>query len=110
MDATTKPVEDGSPAWSSDGAWIAFNRKPPRVAAGKQLGLIHPDGGELYFLTDDAQVHHGPPAWSPDGRYLLFQRYPLTEPYAQPGIWLLEVETGTMREVVTPGSLPAWLP
>jgi Tol biopolymer transport system component len=103
-------VEDGSPAWSPDGAWIAFNRKPPRVSMGKQLGLMRPDGSDVRFLTNDVEVHHGVPAWSPDGRYLLFQRYPLSEPDAQPGIWLLEIETGTLREVVTPGSRPAWLP
>jgi len=94
----------------SDGSWIAFSRKPPRVSAGKQLGLMRPDGSEVHFLTDDVKVHHGAPAWPPDGRYLLFQRYPLTEPDAQPGIWLLEVETGIRREVVTPDSRPVWLP
>ena len=50
------------------------------------------------------------PAWSPDGRCLLFQRYPLEKPNPRPGIWLLNVETGELQEVVTPGQWPTWLP
>jgi Tol biopolymer transport system component len=103
-------VEDGSPAWSPDGSWIAFGRKPPQVSAGKQIGLMRRDGSEIHFLTDDIDVHHGSPTWSPDGRTLLFQRYPLNEPDAQPGIWILSVETGTAQEVITPGHMPTWLP
>jgi Tol biopolymer transport system component len=103
-------VEDGSPAWSPDGSWIAFARKAHRASMGKQLWLMQPDGSQTHYLTNQPEIHHGSPAWSLDGRYLLFQRYPLTEPDAQPGIWLLEVETGTLREVVTPGGQPAWLP
>jgi TolB protein len=103
-------VEDGSPAWSPDGSWIAFGRKPPRVSAGKQIGLMRLDGSEVRFLTENSAIHHGSPTWSPDGRYLLFQRYPLTKADAQPGVWVLEIETGTSYEVITPGSMPAWLP
>jgi Tol biopolymer transport system component len=50
------------------------------------------------------------PVWSPDGRYLLFQRYLLSEPLAYPSIWVLEVESGSLRKVVESGYLPGWLP
>jgi hypothetical protein len=32
------------------------------------------------------------------------------EPDAQPGIWILSVETGATQEVITPGHMPPWLP
>ena len=53
---------------------------------------------------------HQAPAWSPDGRCLLFQQYALEKPNPRPGIWLLDVETGELQEVVTPGLWPRWLP
>lgn len=102
-------VDDGAAAWSPDGQWIAFGRKRPRTAMGRQLWLMRPDGSEARPLTDEPTVHHGPPAWSPDGRYLLFQRYDSTTPDAQPGIWLLEVATGQMQQVVAGGMQPAWV-
>ncbi len=103
-------MEDGPAVWSPDGSWIAFGRNTPRIGAGKQIGMMRPYGSEVRFLTNDDQFHHGLQSWSPNGCCLLFQRYPLTDPDAQPGIWLLEIETGTFQEVVTPGSWPVWLP
>jgi TolB protein len=103
-------VEDSSPAWSPDAAWIAFTRKVAGTSMGKQVWLMRPDGTEARYLTSDPEIHHGLPAWSPDGRYLTFQRFALKELGARPGIWLLEVQTGEMRELVTPGNRLAWLP
>lgn len=104
-------VDDSSPVYSPDGMWIAFGRKEPRTAMGRQIWLMRTDGSDAAALTDNPDVHHGPFVWSPDGRYLLYQRYNLTELYAQPGIWLLDVETGAQREIATVGSRPiAWLP
>jgi TolB protein len=110
MSGETAYVEDGSPAWSPDGGWIAFTRKPAGASMGKQLWLMRPDGSEAHYLTNEPDMHHSLPAWSPDGRYLLYQRYPLKEMGAQPGVWRLDVETGQTTELTTPGNRPTWLP
>lgn len=102
-------VDDGLAAWSPDGEWIAFGRKPPRTQSGRQLWLMRPDGSDARALTDDPAIQHGQPHWSPDGRYLLFQRFATLEPGAVPEIWLLNVENGEMQQVVTDGFLPDWL-
>ena len=103
-------VEDSSPAWSPDGAWIALTRKAAGASMGKQIWLMRPDGSEAQGLTNDTDIHHGLPAWSPDGRYLTFQRYPLKELGAEPAVWLLDIQTGQLRELVKPGSRAIWLP
>lgn len=103
-------VDDGNPAYSPDGNWIAFGRKPYGTTAGRQLWLMQADGTESRPLTDELTIHHGPPSWSPDGRFLLFQRFDTVTPDAQPGIWLLEVGTGKMTAVVESGILPEWIP
>jgi TolB protein len=106
----TGNVDDANPAWSPDGKWIAFGRKPIGTTAGRQLWLMRADGGEARALTEELNVNHGPPVWSEDGRYLLFQRFDTTTPDTPPGIWLLEVSTGEMTAVTENGILPAWLP
>lgn len=106
----TGNTDDANPAWSPDGEWIAFGRKPIQTNAGRQLWLMRADGREARPLTADPAIHHGPPAWSPDGRYLLFQRFDLGQPDGRPGLWLLEVSSGRLTQVAASGSLPAWLP
>lgn len=103
-------VEDSSPVWSPDGQWIAFARKIAGTAMGKQICIMHPDGSEVRFLTDEPDIHHGLPTWSPDGRYLLFQRFSLKELGGLPSIWLMEMETESMTELVKQGNQPNWLP
>lgn len=102
-------VEVNSPTWSPDGKWIAYGRKVPRVAMGRQIWLMRSDGSQGRPLTTELEIDHGPPTWSPDGRYLLFQRSPLKDPSTQPGIWILEIATGKLQQVVAPGSQPRWL-
>jgi len=104
-----REVDDAWPAPSPDGQWIAFGRKAPRVAMGRQLWLMHPDGSESHYLTDDSNIHHAPLSWSPDGRYLLFQRAVLAEPEAQPALWIYERESGDIREVASLGRQATWL-
>lgn len=103
-------VEDSSPAWSPDGEWLAFTRKRAGTATGKQVWIMRPDGTYARALTRDEEIHHGLPVWSPDGQLLVYQRFPLKELNAQPGLWLINVETGETRELITPGNRPTWLP
>lgn len=103
-------VEDSSAAWSPDGAWIALTRKVAGAAMGKQMWLMRPDGSDARYLTNEMDMNHSLPEWSPDGRYLLYQRYPLKEVGAQPGIWLLDLQTERAQELMTPGNRPTWLP
>jgi TolB protein len=103
-------VDDALPAWSPDGQWIAFGRKPPRAQSGRQLWLMRPDGSNARALTNEPAVQHGQPHWSPDGRFLLFQRYRALEPDASPEIWSLNTESGEMKQVAADGYLPAWMP
>jgi TolB protein len=103
-------VDDGSPAWSPDGQWIAFSRKSPAAATTAQIWVMRRDGSQARVLTNDADFYSSAPAWSPDGHHLVFQRFSLQGVNAQPGIWLIDMETGSLRELATPGNRPTWLP
>lgn len=103
------PYTDGWPAWSPDGQWLAFNRKLPNEASGKQVWLMRTDGSEARPLTAEPNFHYGPPAWSPDGQMLLVQRYNLAAA-GSPGIWLINVATGELQEMAPLGIQPTWFP
>ncbi len=103
-------ISDGSPIFSPDGAWILFGRKVSRAPMGRQLWIMRPDGTELTALTTEPEIHNGLPAWSPDGSRLVMQRYAISEPGAEPGIWVLELETGDIRQIAPIGLQPQWLP
>jgi Tol biopolymer transport system component len=111
-------VEDNAPAWSPDGAWLAFRRKEmegPRESLGKQLWLMRvdesgADSSDARPLTVAPNYDHGPPHWSPDGRYLLYHKYPLRGPDIVISTWMLDVETGEEQEIARPGQRPVWAP
>ncbi|HET7745483.1 MAG TPA: serine hydrolase [Gaiellaceae bacterium] len=64
----TRGQGDSSPAWSPDGASIAFLRAAEGPA---QLWLLPGDGGEPEQLTT-LPLGAGAPAWSPDGTQIAF--------------------------------------
>lgn len=105
-------VDDSSPTWSADGAWIAFRRKElegERASLGKQIWIMRADGSDARPLTSDLEFDHGQPVWSPDGRFLLYHRFPLKGPDITLSIWIVNVETGTATELISPGQRPQWL-
>ena len=65
-----------SPAWSPDGAWIAFVDGNARFhfdanIASSAIKLVRADGGEVIDVTGSAS-HNTSPAWVPGRRALLF--------------------------------------
>ena len=106
-------VEDGSPAWSPDGEWLAFRRKEFTGAGatpGKQLWLMRQNGREARALTVDPAFDFGQPLWSPDGRYLLFHKLPLKGPDITLSVWIIDVESGRTWQIASPGQRPQWFP
>lgn len=59
---------DLSPAWSPNGALIAFNCK---IAGNTEICTVKTDGSDLQNLTNDPSLD-GNPVWSPDGKELVF--------------------------------------
>ncbi|MFW5943439.1 MAG: TolB family protein, partial [Chloroflexota bacterium] len=99
-------TSDGAPAWSPDGQYLAFGRRIPRTPIGRQIWVMAADGSDSRQLTSDPDSNFGPPRWSPDGRQLLLQRYQIDRPDTRPSIWLLDVDSGALREVAPAGFAP----
>jgi TolB protein len=68
---TQAPREDSSPAWSPEGARIAFvsNRD-----FNSEIYIANDDGSAQTRLTDDPAPDRGP-AWSPDGSRIAFESF-----------------------------------
>jgi len=68
---TTAKGKESSPAWSPDGAQVAFSAKREGDEAS-QIYVIDVGGGEARRLTGVALGARAP-LWSPDGQTILFQ-------------------------------------
>lgn len=62
---------DGSPVWSPNGSWIAFETAKD---SGRGLCIVRPDGSELKLLNLAANwnIEH---RWSPDGAKLAYSSF-----------------------------------
>ena len=78
--------ELGSPCFSRDGNWIAFDGyKEGFNNSPAESWIARRDGRDLTRLANGAT-----PRWSPDGKRLLFVRERVNNPKAEEGIFLID--------------------
>lgn len=113
-DGTAERVLSGgsTPAWSPDGAWIAFLDYEPGDREALALFVMREDGaGRRRVFRNEVRTTYSrgwgdtreggpmpPLVWSPDGRWIAFSRV-----YGHgTSIWRLEVESGRVEPVTRP--------
>jgi TolB protein len=65
---TNSPAWDGWPAWSPDGAWIAFASNKRQ---NHQIYIMRTDGSDVRLVAP-TEGRATSPVWTPDGQHILF--------------------------------------
>jgi Tol biopolymer transport system component len=99
---TSGPEYDSTPAWSPNGATIAFTRRLPGTTPDVCLVAI-PESAPPSCLSAGGER----PVWSPDGRLIAFTIGDGTVPDARVGV--IQPDRGG-RRLVGEGYAPAWAP
>ncbi|MCB9762126.1 MAG: PD40 domain-containing protein [Alphaproteobacteria bacterium] len=110
------------PAWSPDGAWIAYNRTIGRGYASRdaELYLVNPEG-DLNIRLSNANgegtgLQNSYPRWGPlPDDDVLWLAYSSLRDYAiddrdEPQIWVTAIDTEAASAGQDPSSAPFWLP
>jgi TolB protein len=99
------------PAWSPDGARIAFVGTPGMGSKDNaEIFVMNADGTERKRLTDIPGNDHWPPAWSPDGTRIAFTSEG-TE--GNPEIYVMNAYGSGLTKLTddpAEDSFPAWQP
>ena len=96
-----------SPAWSPDGALLAYAAAPAASAdsgdqavraalAGRRIWTSAPDGGSVRRLTNDPRYRDERPLWSGDGSSILFARIDQQD---RASLWLVRADGGALTQV-----------
>jgi TolB protein len=103
---------DTTPAWSPDGARIAFSHERDGAYEDSEVCLMNADGTGWVNLTNDHSTWDATPTWSPDGTRIAFHSF---EYYGRSisDIWLMNADgTGQVNVTNFPANdrSPAWSP
>lgn len=110
---------DSGAAWSPVGDQLAFTRRGGAVVRGPgaQIWMTSMNASATgtastapYTLTQDIGYTYGAVSFSPDGQWLTALRFNLSEPNAQPEVWLLRADGSDKRLIAENATQPAWLP
>ena len=93
---TSEAGYDGDPAWSPDGARIAW-RHIDEATGRSSIWVMNADGSAKVNLTGDMVATHslGNPAWSPDGTRIAFDGIQVGT--AHTGIWSMAADGSDKR-------------
>jgi Tol biopolymer transport system component len=99
----------GTPAWSPDGARIAFSLRTSDKSPARSIWIVQPDflGGPM--IGGEPDFTYGFYRWNPWSTALVFQR---TRLGGQPNseIAVYQLDTGKIQVLSEGGSWPYWLP
>ena len=107
----TRPGADFAPAWSPDGARIAFTGWIyPHAGDSARIFVVNADGTGLAQLTE-APYASASPAWSPDGARIVFYR--VVDPFTF-GLAVMDADGSNVAQLPnTQGAhsgAPSWSP
>ncbi len=99
---TSNEAQDGSPAWSPDGRWIAYTTQPSTAPVAliydpTQLAIIPAEGGAPRFLTPSLDRDVSSPTWTLDGSGV----YVRITDSGDNHLGLVDVVTGTLTRPVS---------
>jgi len=103
---TSGPGYDSQPAWSADGANIAFSRDTGHAI---QIWIMPANGGDPYVVTRTGSVNVDP-HWSPDGKSILCTSSASGKGF---GIWKITLASQKIEPVVQDefqNISPSWSP